>query len=215
MPSPQSVDQYAGMARTSTVITDRLEEALRSQFPVRICRDQSWAPDDVPGFVVSLSDGWVAVQRLVDAVYVDGYDVVRIQDVTEVEADGEGGYIERAVAGLGRREPRFHLPVGAAADAVLRAAAEHAALVCVHLEAAEDYPLLVGRVVRFGTRKFDLQLIGPRGVWETDAARLWYRDVTRVGLGDRYSSALARFGDRAPVPGRHRDLQSFCSGEES
>lgn len=201
------------MTKPRRAITGLLLDALRAQVPVRLEREQAWWADDVCGFVASMSTRWVAVQRLMDSVYVDGYEVVRIEDVTGVDDDREGGYIERSLAALGRPAPDFHLPKDAGAAGVLRAARQHSPLVCVHLEMADDDSLLVGRLARVGARKFDLQLVGPRGVWEVDSARIWNRDVTRVGFGDRYSVALERFGEQPPAPHGHRELDSFCSAE--
>lgn len=201
------------MNQPRTGMAGPLNDALRAQVPVRVARDQDWWAADVNGFVVSMSTQWVAVQRLVDAVYVDGYEVVRVADVTDVDDDREDGYIQRALAALGRPARDFLLPEDAQVEDVLRAAGHHSPLVCVHLEMADDSPLLVGRLVRFGTKTFDMQLVGPRGVWEVDSARITYRDVTRVQFGDRYSRALDTFGEQPPTVGQHRELDSFCSGD--
>lgn len=134
-----------------------------------------------------------------DAVYIDGYEIVRIDDVTDVEDDRESGYIERAVAGLGRPKVDFHLPDDAATQDVLRSAADHSTLVCVFLEVEDDSPLLIGHLNHLGDMKFEIQLIGPRGVWELEPSRWWYKDVTRVTFGGRYSAALERFGAERPV----------------
>lgn len=181
------------------VVLGRLQDAVSGQYPVRLERDQEWWADDINGFVVGVSDRWVAVQELADSVYVDGYEVVRMEDITDVEDDRESGYIERAVAGLGRPKVDFHLPGGPSTAEVLRSAADHSALICVYLEMEDDTTLLVGRITRLGDRKFDIQLIGPKGVWVVEPTRWWYKDVTRVEFGDRYSAALERFGEERPV----------------
>ena len=203
------------MTKPRRAIPGLLNDALDAQVPVRLEREHAWWADDVCGFVASMSTRWVAVQRLMDSVYVDGYEVVRIEDVTGVDDDREGGYIERSLAALGRPALDFQLPEDAGAEGVLRAAGQHSPLVRVHLEMADDYPLLVGRLARLGARKFDMQLVGPRGVWEVDSARIGYRDVTRVGFGDRYSVALERFSEPPPAPSGHRELDSFSSAEVS
>lgn len=187
------------MPESRDVIADQLRNAARNRCPVRVERVHEWWAADVNGFVVSVGERWVAIQRLMDSVYADGYEVVRIEDVTQVEEDRENGYVERAVADLGRPKVDFRLPEDAATGDVLRAAADHATLVCVHLEREDDSPLLIGHIDRLGERKFDIQLINPRGVWTVDPTRWWYKEVTRVRFGDRYSAALERFGDERPV----------------
>ncbi len=182
-----------------TVIVDQLRDAARSQRPVRIDRGRGrWQLEPIYGFVVGVSGRWVAAQRLVDSVYTDGYEVFRTGDVTGVRDDGEGGYVERGVAAVGRPEADFSLPKDATTSEVLRAAADHSPMVCVHLEMEWDDPLLVGRIVGLGARKYDIRLINPRGVWDPEPSRWWYGDVTRIGFGDRYSTTLQRFGDEYP-----------------
>lgn len=187
------------MAKSSGGIIEDLTNAAHSQRPVRVRRDHDWWADDLCGFVVGVGEHWLVIQRLIDAVYIDGYDVVRIKDVTAVEDDREGGYIERGVAALGRPEVDLRLPVGAETSEVLRATADHAALVGVHLEREADYPLLFGHIVRLGEKKFDMQLINPRGIWTVDPTRWRYKDVTRVTSGDRYAAGLAEFGEQRPL----------------
>ena len=187
------------MSESRGAIIDALTIAARTQHPVRVERDQDWWADDVLGFVVSVGEHWVVLQSLVEAVYVDGIDIVRIEDVTSVEEDCEGGFVERAVASLGRPKVDFNLPEDADTKNLLRAAADHSSLICVYLEAEDDNPLLIGHLERLGERKFDIELINPRGAWDVETSRWAYKDVTRVTFGGRYEAALERFGEGRPV----------------
>lgn len=169
-------------------------------YPVEIARGQEGWEHWVYGFVASVGERWVVLQSLAETVYLDGYDVLRLADITDVDDDREGGYIERAVAGLGGRpEVDFRLPVDAETKDVLRAAAAHSKLISIHLEAEWDSPRLVGRLDRLGDRKFHIQLINPRGVWTTGTSGWWHKDVTSVSFGSRYTTALERFGDPDPL----------------
>ncbi|PRY56654.1 hypothetical protein BCF74_11849 [Knoellia remsis] len=165
------------------------------------------------GYVVALSARWVVLQSLEAAVYIDGYDVIRVDDITEVWEDGAAGYIERAVAALGRPAPDVALSQTAGTADVLQVARDAADLMCVHFEKDDDAPMLVGHLVRLDETTFDLQLIDPGGVWEVDVAQIACTEVTRVEFGDRYSVALTRFGDRRPEPEGARALDSFCTDE--
>ena len=99
---PPETGDTSAIPMSRKVVLGRLQDAVSGQYPVRLERDQEWWADDINGFVVGVSDRWVAVQELADSVYVDGYEVVRMEDITDIEDDRESGYIERAVAGLGR-----------------------------------------------------------------------------------------------------------------
>lgn len=187
------------MTKLRSEILEDLRTAARMQYPVRVERDQKWWADDVLGFVVSVGDRWVVLQSLVEAVYFDGYDIIRIADITSVDDDREGGYIERAIAALGRPQVGFRLPDPDSTKSVLRAAADHTKFICVFLEAQPDYPLVIGHLERLGGRRAEIQIINPRGVWATKTFRCRYKDITRVEFGDRYSIALERFGDERPL----------------
>lgn len=181
-------------------ILKSLRKAEREQYPVEIQRGQEGWVNWVYGFVVGVGEHWAVLQNLADTVYIDGYNVIRLADITDVTDDREGGYIERAVTELGGRpEVDFRLPDDADTKEVLQAAADYSGIIGVHLEANWDYPSLFGHLGRLGTKKFDMQLINPRGVWTAGFTRWKYKDVTSVTVGGRYGRTLEQFGDERPA----------------
>lgn len=187
-------------SKSMRAILESLRKAEREQYPVEIQRGQDWWVNWVYGFVVGVGEHWVILQSLANTVYIDGYEVFRLSDITDVAADREGGYIERAVAELGGRpEVDFRLPQDADTKGVLQASADYASIIGVYLEANWDSPGLFGHLGRLGTKKFDMQLINPRGVWTTGFTRWKYKDVTSLTVGGRYERALGRFGDERPT----------------
>jgi len=187
------------MTMSREAVAHQLAEAAHLQYPVRIRRDRDWWCEPVYGFVVSVSGRWVAVQRLVDSVYIDGYEVLRISDITDVDPDHQSDHVEKGLSSLGRPEVDFYLPAHADTPDVLEAAARHSVLVGIHLEMDGPTTMLVGVITELRKRKFDIQLIGPRGEWVVDSTSWWYGDVTRVVLGNRYTLQLERFGDARPT----------------
>lgn len=101
--------------------------------PVRIERDRfdTWA---LYGFVVSVTEKWLAIQTLADGVYTDGYEAVRIKHIDRVKVDWTSDYIEQALATLGRPDADFVVPDGAVTKDVLAAAARHSTMFGVHFE---------------------------------------------------------------------------------
>jgi hypothetical protein len=174
------------------------------QYPVEIARGRGGWENWIYGFVASVGDRWVVLQALWQTAYIEGYEVIRLADVTDVANDHEGGYIERAVAGLGGRpEVDFRLPADAGTKDVLRAAAARGNHFSVDFEAEEDSPRVVGLLDRLGDRKFHIRMINARGVWTTGTSSWWYRDVTSVSFGSRYEAALERFGEERPSSVTH------------
>ncbi|MFT4218745.1 MAG: hypothetical protein QM619_16400 [Micropruina sp.] len=160
------------MTRSHRSVFESLRKATQEQYPVEIDRGEEHWANWVNGYVVCVREHWVLLQSLAENVYVDGYTVLRVADITGIRVDREGGYIERAVAGLGGRpEVDFHLPDQAETKDVLRAAADHSSLISVYFEAEEDSPRLVGHLGRLGAKKCEMQLINPRGVWTAGTSR--------------------------------------------
>lgn len=183
---------------SSTKIQKRLQRALEIQEPVRIDRRGliGWS---LRGFVVSISDRWVAVQALEDTVYLDGLEMIRVEDITSVKKDPAAAYIDRALTSLGRPILRVAIPQDAGAREVIELAASQAPLIGVHSEQWAGEPLWIGRLGRLGKKRFDLSFIGPDGEWDPTPDRRRYKDITRVSFGTRYIDALERFGDAPPV----------------
>ena len=90
------------------------------------------------------------------------------------------------------------LPDAAGVKEALLAAGAHSPLICVHLEAEDDGPLLIGKVTDCDDTTFEMMLINPGGIWTDDSSSWSLSDVTRIEFGDRYSKALERFGDPYP-----------------
>lgn len=178
-------------------IVDALKDALVRQCPIEIERGSRGWRNWAGGYVMGVTDNWVVLQSLAQSVYLDGIEVLRIADITSVEDDTEAGYIERAVAGLGGRpQTDFQLDEKAGTKDVLVAIAARSKLIGVEMEALSDSPRLFGRLSSLSPRKFELQLINPRGVWSPEPSRWWYKDVTSLSFGSRYQTALERFGDQ-------------------
>lgn len=185
------------MAMTRRKIRRRLSRAQDEQRLVRIYR-RGLVDFSLEGYVVQATDRWVVVQALEDAVYFDGFEAVRVRDITAVRWMKDASYVERAIAVLGRPAPEFPLPAQAKTRDVIEAAASRATLIGVHSEQYEGEPLWIGRLEATRRKRFDLLFIDSGGVWDGEPDTWPYRDITRVTIGSRYLAALERFGDRPP-----------------
>ncbi|MBC7596323.1 MAG: hypothetical protein H7288_20735 [Kineosporiaceae bacterium] len=191
------------MPNSRDVSTEDLVSAASDRYPVRVRRDHKWWADDVLGFVTSVGKEWVVVQRLMGSVYFDGYELLRLKDITDVEDERDNGYLERALSTLGHPRVDFDLPKSARTRDVLEHAAEYSSLVSVYVEKTDEHALLIGLSARCRSKKFQMQLINREGIWTTDTSSWRFKDVTRVAIGGRYVAALERFGDARP------DLESI------
>jgi hypothetical protein len=180
-------------------VQKRLQRALEMQEPVRIFRRDliDWS---LRGFVVSVSDEWIAVQALEDTIYLDGLELIRRRDITSIKKDENAPYIHRALTSLGRPVLRVDLPQDAGTRDVIELVAAQASLIGVHSEQWDGEPLWIGRLERLGKKRFDLLFVDAGGEWDAIPDRWRYRDISRVTIGTRYIDGLERFGDTPPEP---------------
>ena len=186
------------MSQSRHKITRRLTRAQQDQQPVTVLR-KHLDQNRTSGFVVAVTDNWVVLQDLEDAVYLDALVFLRLDHVTKVTLHDNDVYVSRAVAGLGVLLADFTCPRGATTGDLLRLADQRASLVCIYIETRRDYDLLIGEVIRIGPKRLDLHFIGRDGVW-TDFIDSWkLTDISRIEIGGRYIETLEKFGDPRPA----------------
>ncbi|WP_188508716.1 hypothetical protein [Conyzicola nivalis] len=158
--------------------------------------------ETIDGYVVEVGEHWVVVAATSHVVYLDGWEVLRIRDISEVEVAGKQArrYSDRALASLGTPPSK---PTGLSVShggrkEVLRSALESAPIVSVHSEKKYPDSLWVGRVLGYRGEKFGLQPIDSNGVWEEHDRSFTLAEISRVTIGGRYNDALQKFGDPRP-----------------
>jgi hypothetical protein len=174
----------------------RLEQAVGSGRVVDLVRD-SLGQDD-RGFVLSLSEGWVALQVLADGVYVDGVVLLRVQDISAVR-DVHSDYVARALEGLEQSPASFAIPAGSDARELVILAAELHPLSAFALADDGDEALMVGRLVKAGRRRARHRFLDADGTWADADDRWRYDEIVSIYIGGRYIDALARFADPGPA----------------
>ena len=178
----------------------RLEKALAEGLRIRVWRSKvvDWS-DNV--YVAAVTDGWVAFESMLGSVLSDGYDLVRLRDITDVHVMDEArqDYWSRVRSEYPRRSPVPDLTrIGTTADALTSASAL-APLISVHEERWENEPVWIGRLERVRTKSYWMTPIDPAGRWE-EPERFTFKNLTRIGVLDRYAMALAVHGDPRSDP---------------
>ena len=176
-----------------------LQEAEADLAPVSVRRGKY---ETVDGYVVDVGDDWVVIAATSQVVYRDGWEVVRVCDISGVRIASRKArrYSDRAIAGLGTpvSKPAGLHVVGKGRKSVLRDVLNSAPVVTVHSEKKHPATVWVGHVLGFRGKRFALQFIDANGVWETGDRRFTLSEITRVTIGGRYNDALERFGEPRP-----------------
>lgn len=187
------------MSQSRDKILRRLAKAQEDRTPVTIHRKDADF-ELTHGFVLAQSADWVVLHELEDTVYLDGFVLLRLDQVTKVTRGADTPYVRRAVDALGLSVHEFECAPDAGVRDLLLLATQRVELVGIRMEEWEGEPLFIGKVRRVGRKKLHLQFIGSDGVW-VDSVDAWkLQDITRIEFGGRYVRALERFGDPMPTP---------------
>ena len=174
-----------------------LEAAWEAGDTVSI-RRTIWKADQLEGYVVDLSDEWLALHLVVD-VGLNGWSVVRLDTVREVEREDVGSFVGRALALFGHEPEPVPVELRSAVD-VVRSLATTFPVLSVMTEAEDPLHCAIGHPVRAGRKALHLQEISSDATWEPDATAIPWDDITRVDVGGRYEQALHALGGYPPVP---------------
>jgi hypothetical protein len=151
------------------------------------------------GFVVGLAGDLVMVHKVDSAILLDGYQVLRLRDVTEIDPDfANAAFVERA---LHLRRERPLRPPGIRLDS-MRALIESAGgafpLLTLHREREDRDSCWIGRLVAVDDLRVTIDYIDPSARWD-GRERYPLRVLTKIEFGGRYEEALTLVAASAPA----------------
>lgn len=174
-----------------------LRAALAAGEPV-LARRNLWKADHLEGFVVDLDAAW-AVLNLVYDVGLNGWSVVRLDTLREVERQGPGTFIARALDWSHEGPTALDVDLDTPAD-LLRSAAARFPLLTIYTEEVDPTACVIGRPQRIGEKKVDVLELSSEAAWADEPRRIRLDDITRVDVGARYETVLHHLGGYPPVP---------------
>ncbi|WP_426572669.1 hypothetical protein [Aquihabitans sp. McL0605] len=165
-----------------------------------LLRRNIWKADILEGFVVDLDDGWTVINVVYD-VGLNGWSVVRLSTLREVERQPPTSFLSRALVRFGEQPEPLDADLSSC-EAVIRSLAVSFPLLTIFTEADDPRVCAVGRPVRLTKSAVHLLDISAEGTWdETKPRRFRYDDITRIDVGGRYETALHELGGYPPVSG--------------
>lgn len=190
----------------ATGIIDDLRAAYASGDRVKILREGLYDDVDVlRGVVVAVGLDWFMIAVYDDSVYFEGWDVVRIADVSEVEVEpAEFQAYARRAAVESLAMPAVPIELLEALTRPARDVARHIIeatnLIGVYVEDDDDPDVLfIGRHTTGADDDIWILEIDVAGVWHDEPSSFDPEEITRLTIGGRYQDALENYGD--PFPG--------------
>ena len=144
------------------------------------------------GYVVDANEKYVLLHAVDDRIELDGYVLLRMGDVTEVNFDFDTHrFIEKALAIRKQQPERPALVDLTTLETVLASIDEHFPLLVVHREEGGGVRRWVGSLESIGDKTFTLRSMEPDAKW-SGVKRIRFDEVTRIEFNGGYETALAQ-----------------------
>lgn len=143
------------------------------------------------GYVVDASDDFIMLQLLDDRITLNGYSLLRIEDISEIETEVEHTrFIEKA---LEIRKNAVKQPVLVDLTditTVIRSIDQNFPLMTLHKEANDPDTCWVGSVDSVGEKTVTINEMSPDAKWN-GTKRISFDEITRIDFDGGYETALA------------------------
>lgn len=188
------------MSRRAASTKRALTSAKRSRRIVEVWR-KDIDPRPLAGFVLDCDHGLVLLHRLSDSIHLDGYSVLRLSDISRIDARPQHrAFYERALA-LRREKPRVPRGIDLSGiDRAIATAAQTFPLVTLHREAISRDSCSIGTIRLLTEKSVVLRWLTPGARWDGESPRYRLTDISLLEFGGEYEDALARVaGLRRPA----------------
>jgi hypothetical protein len=167
-----------------------LREAQEQRIPMRFAREQV-QPGWIHGYVIGLSRDFCLIAEVGDAMRFDGYVVLLIADLSQVEEDPSREFVEKALA---LRDETLAIPADFPLEnwaIIAEAAMRFAPLLSVNVvEDADGEVSYIGQLVGFEHDALLLREVDPNAHWHADAGDYGFDEIASIGFGTGYLEAL-------------------------
>ena len=169
-----------------------LAAAQRNSTILRITRRRLEGPARFSyGFVISLSKDLVLLNKLSDRIDLDGFEVLRVRDITSCSYEfPEQEFYRRALRLKKIRPNRLRGLRLDDMESLLQSAQRRFPLLVLHQERVAPNEALIGQVVDQQSSRLLLKLVTPTARLEGEEF-VRYAAITRVEFGSEYENTLA------------------------
>lgn len=138
------------------------------------------------------------VEPVTDRITLDGYEVLRLKDVSRVALAPHASFLQRALE-LRHFAPKVPARVRLTdVSAALRSICRHYPLVAVHREHVAPDVCEVGKLLRVSTTEYVLREVDPDAKWEKGTTSRPLSQITKIDFNGGYETALALVAGSAP-----------------
>jgi hypothetical protein len=156
--------------------------------------DRRFEDSSVHGYVLDVGPKFFLLAVVSDRIWFDGFECFRIGDVRSLRPDPYAQFVESALKK--RRVLMPHKPRVSVASIgeLLLSASRQFPLVTIHREKIDREVCWIGRVLGVERGRVSLLGITPNATWEDELESYRVGEITRVGFGGDYETALHLVG---------------------
>jgi hypothetical protein len=168
--------------------SSKLREAMHDSRLIRFANRFEKA--NIQGYVAAVGTRWALFRIVSDRIRFDGFECFLIRDLSKVRDEPYTAFIETALRKRKERrgaKPRIDL---SDTGSILRSAAKVAPLVTIHIEKIDPGVCYIGQIGEIDGKTVALREISPSASWDESFESYRLKDITRVGFGADYESAL-------------------------
>jgi len=179
---------------------ERLEEAMGDGRVISLDRS-AFEHDDEIGYVVAMGTDLFVLLRVADNIRFDGFSVLRIADVNDVEVPHEHDeFVESALRLRGEtvdEPPEIDLSDWMTE---VRSAGRLGEVITLHSEERDAGICQIGHIRSVNDENVTLVEIDPDADWYEEPTTIAIADLTRIDVGGSYEEALVLVGGSCPIP---------------
>lgn len=180
-------------------LSSRLKGFMLSQSLVRFSR--RFEKHTVRGYVLDVGPQFFLLALVSDRIWYDGFECMRISDVSKLRPDPYEPFVEQALRARGEKRPaKPRISLKNIQELVLTAGRAFP-LVAIHREKINPDVCWIGRVVEVTPEIVRILELGPDAVWETRPEEHRLKEITHVNFGGDYENALYLVSGE---PAKHR-----------
>jgi hypothetical protein len=174
-------------------LEEKIAVAASSRELVQIFRDRIDSDGICSrGCILAASEELLMLQRLSDRIDFDGYEVLRVKDITSIDTEFDRkAFYKKALQA--KSIERSGPPEVDLTDMrhLLFSVNEKFPLVVIAREERAPDQCEIGRIKLLTDTKYALKWISPSAIWEDDLQAYEVKDITRVTFDGEYENTLA------------------------
>lgn len=167
-----------------------LRESFEQRIPMRFARERI-QPGWIHGYIVGLSRDFCLIAEVGDAMRFDGYVVLAIADISQIEEDPSREFVEKALA---LRNEQLSIPQDFKLDdwaSIAQAAMRFAPLLSINVvEDDAGEVSYIGQLISIESDALIMREVDPNAHWYADTGDYGFDEIASIGFGTGYLDAL-------------------------